>query len=91
LNGINFASQREANRYRELLLLQHAGAIWDLRLQPAFDLRVKGTVVGRYVADFMYRTDHGFVIEDVKGVKTPVYRLKKKLLKVLYDIDILET
>lgn len=93
VDGIRFASKKEASRYLELCLLQKAGEISLLQLQPAFVLEVSGTKVGRYVADFSYRDKKTgkIVYEDVKGFKTPVYRLKKKLVKAQYGIDILET
>lgn len=91
-DGIRFASRAEANRYRALWLLQQVGAIAGLELQPRFDLVVNGIRVGFYKADFAY-TDMGTserVIEDVKGVATPVYRLKKRIVEALYGIEIRE-
>lgn len=91
VDGIRFASKKEASRYLELRLLEKAGEINQLELQPSFDLMVSGVKVGRYICDFEYKNGDKWVYEDVKGVKTPVYRLKKKLVKALYGIDILET
>lgn len=98
--GLTFASQKEAKRYLELKWLEKAGQIRDLELQPVFPIEIHGTTVCRYVADFQYKhveVDEGgcsgrlrLVVEDVKGVKTPVYRLKKKLVRALYGIDIQE-
>ena len=90
VDGIRFASKAEARRYRELKLMWAAGEISYLELQPDYPLIVNGVKIGTYVADFTYETDHGTVVEDVKGVKTPVYRLKKKLVKALYGIEIQE-
>jgi len=94
--NIKFASKKEAHRY--LILrddLQH-GRITNLETQPEYKiwtLREDGTeiAVARYVADFRYVRDGKTVIEDVKGVKTPVYKLKKKLIEARYGIRILET
>ena len=105
VDGIVFASKAEARRYAELKLLEKAGRIRDLELQPSFPLEVvsprNGEViqVGTYRADFRYREiemhEGGFgrwriVIEDVKGMPTPVYRLKKKLMEARYGIAITE-
>lgn len=91
VNGIQFASMHEAQRYRELLLLQYAGEIRDLELQPRFDIVVNGKKICRYIADFRYLTTGGqVVIEDAKGYRTPTYRLKKKLVEALYSIQVVE-
>ena len=90
--GISFDSKKEAGRYQELLLLERAKKITDLELQPRFDLVVNDQKIGFYKADFRY-TDiktGDSVVEDVKGMKTPVYNLKRKLVKALYGIDIVE-
>lgn len=95
VDGIRFASQAEARRYGELKLLEKAGEIIDLGLQPVFKLRVNGEVIGRYVADFDYWTRVGnhrgtYVVEDVKGMKTPMYRWKAKHMKAEHGITITE-
>jgi hypothetical protein len=90
VDGMSFASKAEARRYAELKLMERAGAISRLDIQPRFPLTVNGVKVGAYVGDFAYMDNGKLVIEDVKGVKTPVYRLKAKLVKALYDIDIAE-
>lgn len=87
-----FASQAEASRYDLLVLMEKGGEITHLVCQPRFKLVVNGVLVAVYVGDFQYTLANGDkVVEDVKGVKTPVYKLKKKLMKALYGIDILET
>lgn len=91
VDGIRFASTAEANRYFELRLMSRVGDVVDLELQPKYPLVVNGVKIGAYVADFRYKLNGVVVVEDVKGVKTPVYKLKKKLVKALYGIDILET
>jgi len=92
INGIIFASRREANRYAELLLLEKAGEIKDIELQPVYPCVVNGKLVCKYIADFRYiSTKRGnTVIEDAKGVKTPVYRVKNKLVQALYGVLIIE-
>ena len=90
-DGHRFASKAEARRYRELKALAAAGEIADLELQPRYPLEVNGRKIGAYVGDFRYCRGGVTILEDVKGVKTPVYRLKKKLVAALYGIEILET
>lgn len=94
LDGIVFDSAKEARRYMELRMLQTAGEIKDLRLQVEFKLEVNGEKVASYYADFTYYLKTGeYVVEDVKSKATrriPVYRLKKKLLKSIYNIEIKE-
>lgn len=93
IDGILFDSRREANRYQELKLWQMSGEIQDLVLQPSFDLIVQGgAVVGKYFADFKYRMGTKVVIEDVKSpiTKTPVYRLKKRIVEAVHRIKITE-
>lgn len=91
VDGVTFASKAEARRYGELKLLWKAGTLATLELQPSFDLIVSGVKVGRYVADFSYHKPDGeLVVEDVKGMPTPVYKLKKRLVAALYGIQIQE-
>ena len=92
VDNIVFDSKAEARRYAELKLLEGGGLIRDLSLQQQYDLDVNGTRVGRYVADFVYLDNETGerVVEDVKGVRTPVYRLKKKMMKAIYGIEITE-
>lgn len=91
IDNITFASKREAARYQELLLLERAQEILDLRLQVKYPLVVRLHKVGTYIADFVYKEGGREIVEDAKGVKTAVYRLKKKLMRAIYEIDIRET
>lgn len=91
-----FDSKREERRFRELLLLQKAGKIEALKTQYEFPLTVNSVPICSYVADFFYveHTENGRdvdVIEDAKGYRTREYRIKKKLVKALYGIDIRES
>jgi hypothetical protein len=93
VDGIKFASKKEASRYRQLVLLEKAKAIQDLKLQVAFPL-IRRSRWGReikYVADFTYYEDGVLVVEDTKGFRTDVYKLKKRLMGELYGIEIRET
>ena len=90
-DGIKFDSGKEAKRYRDLKLLAAAGEIRDLQLQVPFELTVNGQKICKYVADFTYRDAKGErVVEDAKGFKTPIYRLKKKLVKACHGVEIKE-
>lgn len=91
VDNIIFASKREARRYQQLRLEEQAGAIAQLRLQVRYRLTVNGQPVCYYVADFVYQRDGQETVEDAKGVKTDVYRIKKKLMKAIYSINIIET
>ncbi len=91
VDGITFDSKKEASRYGQLKLLVRAGTISELKLQPRFDLIINDCKCGFYKADFDYIENGKRVIEDVKGMKTPVYNLKKKLIKAIYGIEIFET
>ena len=93
VNGIRFASKREAKRYVELRILEASGAIADLRLQVRFELAPSVILNGRkkpalrYYADFVYTNAGKQVIEDCKGVSTPLFRVKLHLMKVLgFDV-----
>lgn len=92
IDGIKFASKREARRYGELKLLVRAHQITKLELQPRFPLIVNGKKVCTYVADFEYIEDGERVVEDVKGMRTRDYIIKRKLLMALNpDLDHRET
>lgn len=92
VDGITFHSKAEAERYGELMMLAAAGKIKYLARQVKYPLIVMQVLITTYFADFTYTDSDGkFIAEDVKGVMTPVYRIKKKLMLALYGIDILET
>lgn len=84
VDGINFASKAEAKRYLELRAMEQAGLIYHLELQPKFPVIINGIKVCTYIADFAYFTKSERITEDVKGMLTPVYRIKKKLVEALY-------
>ena len=97
VDGMTFDSKREADRYLVLKSMEEDGAIEDLRRQvryelvPAFDVDGKHYRPVFYVADFVYVEDGKEVVEDVKGMKTDVYRLKSKLFARRYGMSIKET
>jgi hypothetical protein len=105
VDGIRFASKKEAQRWVELRLLEKAGEIWDLERQPRFPLLVPSTwwhlgralkrrpvKIGEYRGDFKYhdRRSTPYTVEDVKGFKTALYRWKKKHVEAQYGITITE-
>jgi hypothetical protein len=98
VDNVRFSSKAEASRYQELRLLERAGLIRDLELQPVFELLAptRGVPsrlrVGEYRADFRYRDgpDGILRIEDVKGVATALYRWKKRHCELQYGITITE-
>jgi len=92
IDGYLFDSQAEARRYQELKLMQAAGEIDALELQPVYEIMVGERHICNYRADFKYYDiKKGMaVVEDVKGYRTSVYRLKKKLVEALYHVEIME-
>jgi len=94
VTGITFDSKKEAGYYNVLRLKEKAKLIDSFDLQVKFDLIVNGHNIGFYKADFVtYKDGKIFEVIDVKSEMTkklPVYRLKKKLMKAIYDFDIVE-
>ncbi len=90
VDNIKFHSVKESKRYLELRLLERAGKIIALELQPKFPLEINGVKICSYVGDFKYIENGKIFVEDVKGFLTPVYRLKKKLLLAVWGIEIKE-
>lgn len=97
VDGVWFDSKREAARYSELDLLQKAGIIRNLVLQPQFPIVINGQQVkGRgghklkYIADFAYiDTETGERhVEDVKGRQTPVSSLKIALVEAIHGVRV---
>lgn len=90
VDGITFDSKREAARYVELMTMHKAGEITEPVLQLKFPLVVNEELICSYRADFVYERAGVVVVEDVKGVRTAVYRIKKKLMAALLHIEIHE-
>lgn len=94
-DGTKFDSKKEMHRYCNLLLLKKANLITSLELQPRIPIIIKGVAVryfikgGRrqmfYVADFKYfdKEREAWIIEDVKGHRTEVYKIKRALLDAM--------
>ena len=101
IGGEKYRSGREARRHQDLLLLQKSGIIAGLTREVPFELAPGVKIEGearkrpavRYVADFVYsdtRTGR-VVVEDAKGMQTPVYRLKKHLMATVHGIHVQES
>ena len=108
VDGFIHDSKREARRWNELLLLQHAGLIKDLKRQVKFVLIPaqheestigkrggikKGKLIERecsYIADFTYNENGNLIVEDVKGLRTKDYIIKRKLLLWVHNIKVKE-
>lgn len=97
-DGKDFDSVKEMKRYQHLMILQRLGKIKDLKTQVKFEILPTTKICGEtqrkviYIADFTYilvGTD-SLVVEDAKGARTDVYRLKRKLMKVMLGIDVVE-
>ena len=92
-DGYWFGSEKERDRYKDLVLLKKAGEIAELKVHPVYLLQGAFTYRGRrirkieYVADFQYIEDGQIIVEDVKGGKgtqTQLFKVKVKLLKKRY-------
>ena len=73
--------------------MERARIVTNLKLQVPFDLNVNGQKICRYIADFTYTISNvdctiEEIVEDAKGIETPEFKLKKKLMKAIYNIDI---
>ncbi len=91
VDGLTFDSKKEARRWDELIQLENAGVIRNLTRQVDFDLIVNGVLIARYRADMVYEENGERVVEDVKGMRTATYRIKRKLLHALFSIVIKES
>jgi len=78
-----FDSRAEARFWRDLCMLEKAGMISNIRRQVRYPIVWNGEKICDYIADFVYRERDkaGDTIADVKGAKTPVYRIKARMMK----------
>lgn len=97
-DGYTFDSKKERNYYLKLKAMQDLGLIRDLELQKEYILqnsfRLNGVTRRKitYKADFSYVSteDDKLHVVDVKGFKTEVYKIKKKLLEYKYQVELEE-
>lgn len=95
LDGHTFDSKKEAKRYSELKLLERAGEIEHLQLQPTFLFSIGDQFAkypsGRrvtYRADFYYFENGKQIVEDVKGYMTGEFKLKWAMMKLINGIEV---
>lgn len=89
VDGFTFASKREAHYYRIYSALENAGVIKNLKMQTSLPFMLEEKKIFTYKPDFEYDDSdgkHHYI--DVKGIETPVFRLKKKLIEAQYKIEI---
>lgn len=88
-DGYTFDSIAEHQRYLELKLLHATGEICKLVVHPRYPIKIMGQKVCTYIGDFEY-LDRRLVrhVEDVKGFETAEFKLKKKLVRIVLNIDI---
>ena len=92
VDGIEFGSRLEARRYQELKLLERAGVIQALTLQPEFELQPSFKKNGKTYRKIVYKADFSYysvkegkvIVEDTKGYVTKEYAIKKKLFEYRY-------
>lgn len=96
IDGITFDSKKEAQRYLALKEMQENGEICDLKRQvewvliPSQKTSTETLRPVKYRADFTYYKDGKLIVEDVKGVKTPEYKIKRKLMYEKHGIEVVE-
>lgn len=96
IDGIWFASKAEAVRYRQLKAMLQAGMIEDLECQPSYPVRLNNHLICTYRADFRYKVIDELgrtlrvSVEDVKGMVTDVYKIKRKLVVAAHHLDLVE-
>jgi|TARA_A100001388_G_C28755392_1_gene494653 hypothetical protein len=91
--GFKFDSKWEAERWGQLKSMEKAGVVTQLERQVRYDLTVNDVKICDYIADFRYllEEENGLsklIVEDAKGVLTSEFKLKKKLMKAVHNIDI---
>ena len=90
-DGLIFASKKERARWMQLRLEEKGGGITRLQRQVVYPIAVNGLNVCDYIADFVYERAGTVVVEDAKGYRTDIYRLKAKLMLAVHGVTVLET
>lgn len=96
VDGITFDSLREAARWGELRMLERAGHISQLKRQVIYELAPSVKFSGtrrakpalRYIVDFTYREGDALIAEDVKGMQTKEFQIKRHLMLALLGVDV---
>lgn len=90
LDGLKFDSKAEAKFYAALKQREKEGEVHSVELQRPYTLTIEGKLIATYKADFVFwdQIEERWRVVDVKGVVTPVFRLKQKMMKAIYGIDV---
>lgn len=88
VDGLKFDSKKEATHYLYLRFLQQKGTIQNLQMQTKIYFKINEKKIFTYKPDFEYDDEYGHHIVDVKGVRTAVFNLKKKLIEAQHNITI---
>ena len=99
MHGILFDSKAEAARYAQLIILERTGNISKLERQVAYQIVPGVKLWGakrarpamRIVVDFRYVENGAIVLEDTKGMETPLSLAKRHLMKALHGLDVRTT
>ncbi len=83
-SGHTHDSKMEAARCDQLTAMERAGEIEQLEQQPSFVVEIEGKHICRYIADFAWTVGACRIVEDVKGVQTSVFNLKRKLVEATH-------
>ena len=91
--GLSFDSKWEAERWGQLKAMEKAGVVTQLERQIKFELTINDIKICNYIADFRYLLQQEdksliLIVEDAKGIQTPEFKLKKKMMKAIHGIDI---
>ena len=93
-NNIKFDSMKERDRYIFLNRARNIGQIIDLETHVKYPIHMDGKLICKYIADFVYKKQDPatkewvIVVEDVKGVETPIFRLKRRMMQVVWGVDV---
>lgn len=90
VDGIRFASKREAAYYAELKFRERAGEVSAVEMQKVFALTINGQVIGAYRPDFCFHDDLSkrYRVVDVKGVETREFKRTKRLMRAIHGIEV---
>ena len=90
LDGICFDSKAEASYYAGLKLRQRAGEVEDVEMQRPYALIIEGQLICTYRADFVFWdvAERRRRVIDVKGIETPAFKIKRKLMKACHGLEV---
>lgn len=91
VDGIRFDSQKEAKQYGKYKLLVKSGKLTSFTMKNKYYLEINGVKLGYYEDDFCLTWPSGNIqVVDCKGIRTPIFILKKKLMLAIHGIVIKE-